>query len=430
MDPQLTLDAPSVVRYSASVLTFPDDQVAEMVERLEAQGYEFDSTPYIWEARISTQKLDSYYTRMDKDTLRNYAEDARAGVSFLIGHRRDTIGIGHSYNGRFVNEPEPASFASFYTVPGITLNGQNSADVITAIKSGLLRDVSVGFKGGWMQCAVCERDLWDWDCPHIPGVRYEDFGVAWAWIRDAHLSEVSGVYDGATPGAEIVKAMRMVSAGQVSQKVTEQLAERFGIRVASNTFYSVPSERDPETEEKETSMEIDLKTILSAVRTAGVPAQEDKVEDAVWALSEKARNVQKELDDVRKELDERGQELERVRAELEKAQEQVEEARAEVAKAKKEADEVRHMAKIGERYQKDMVEAALEAGVRALGDDFNEEAYRNILEKSPMDVVLQMAQDWNRVAKEHLDPGERKTNDDPDSDATLPGYVDPRLYRV
>ncbi|MGR6004901.1 hypothetical protein ACT7C0_30235 [Bacillus cereus] len=102
----------------------------------------------------------------------------------------------------------------WYIMRGLTLNGENTDDTIKAMKAGIIRDMSVGFGGDKMSYrrGSCGRDLWDWECPHIPGLEDENGRMSFSWIVDAHLREVSTVYKGATPGAYIDKAREYMQA--------------------------------------------------------------------------------------------------------------------------------------------------------------------------------------------------------------------------
>ena len=42
---------------------------------------------FAWQATVSNSNLDSYYTRMHESSLRNFVEDAKAGLSFMNSHR-------------------------------------------------------------------------------------------------------------------------------------------------------------------------------------------------------------------------------------------------------------------------------------------------------------------------------------------------------
>lgn len=192
-----------------------------------------DSQPYVWPMEISNDRLDAYWTRMDPETtLPNYARDATEGVAFLAGHNTRALPFGYTYDGQVeLDGGQVRVVAHGYTFPGLELGGVRTSDFIAGIQRKLIRDVSIGFTGGEWICSICGRDmLTDWDCWHWPGVMYEENqpgepGTAGttvevrctALIRDAHLSEVSAVFDGATPNAMILRAVRAIGEGRVTR---------------------------------------------------------------------------------------------------------------------------------------------------------------------------------------------------------------------
>jgi hypothetical protein len=194
-----------------------------------------ENPPYTFRAVISTDQTDAYHTRMHPSSLRNYAADAEEGRALQNSHRADELPMGHSYRGRYAapsTQPDQIAktTADFYVVPGMKLNEVHSDDFIRGIRSGTIRDVSVGFYGGKYRCTLCDRGLLDVDergeliCGHTPGLTYRvampDGGEmedqAAAWVHDARLAEVSAVYDGATPGATIIKAKQMAESGRLN----------------------------------------------------------------------------------------------------------------------------------------------------------------------------------------------------------------------
>ena len=59
--------------------------------------------PFFWTAEISNNRLDAYFTRMAPSSLKNYAEDAKRGVSFQDSHQTDGIHrtFGQSLGARY-----------------------------------------------------------------------------------------------------------------------------------------------------------------------------------------------------------------------------------------------------------------------------------------------------------------------------------------
>ena len=105
---------------------------------------------FFFEAEISSTTLDSYFTHMADSTLRNFAGDAAGGVALLDSHDGYKLGVGYSASGGYEEEDGAGRVvATFYIVPGIKYGGRHSFassdDFILAIRSGVVRDVSVGF---------------------------------------------------------------------------------------------------------------------------------------------------------------------------------------------------------------------------------------------------------------------------------------------
>ncbi len=185
--------------------------------------------PFFFAVEASNGRIDSYFTRMAKSSLRNYADDANdPGVQFQVSHNGASmlgggeVGFGRSLQGKFQSRGEnPATVIDFYTIPGLTCGNMTSDQFITGARAGIYSDVSVGFTPGAFICNICGGDMlkrWelDWDdpdrCSHYPGFTYEiektrgktEKILCIADVEAAHLNEVSTVYDGATPGAGIL----------------------------------------------------------------------------------------------------------------------------------------------------------------------------------------------------------------------------------
>lgn len=198
-------------------------------------------TPYFWMAEVSNDRMDSYYTRMSEQTLKNYRDDAIAGVSFQNSHRTNELGMGRSLDANFVGAQGNGVArleVTFYTFYGLQLNEIRTDDFIRGLRTGVVKDVSVGFYGGRYICSICGRDmLKDWDCTHIPGLKYdridvvtgrsEDDQIGFAWVDGARLAEVSAVYEGSTPGAAVLKAVREAEADRLTPFARATIEQRY-----------------------------------------------------------------------------------------------------------------------------------------------------------------------------------------------------------
>lgn len=346
------------------------DRRAEIVESL-SQRYtvgDLEKDLFLWDAEISNDLLDSHFTHMDENTLRNYAQETEQGVAFLKGHNWKDLPIGYSVSGTYDETGTKKRVVSgFYTVRGLP----ETDDLIRRMESGLLRDVSVGFHGGTMRCDICQQDFWD--CRHFPGLKYEEKKgdvvttlLATYTIEDAHLSEVSGVFDGSTPEAMILKAQRGAKSGNLTLEQIQQLERRYRISLPDKKVYTVPkpTQGEKKMDEKQVNR---LKEIVIA--SGVVP------EDARETLDEEGIVVFTDM------LSARIKTLEAQAAE-------------------------------GVQYRKDLVKDALAEGVRAQGDDFDAKLYEATLNSSPLAVVKRMRDDWKKFADAALPGGRRSVDND------------------
>lgn len=423
---------------SAVILPTPRATPAELLTLAKSRAPDpaaFDDvTPYFYSAEISSTRLDAYFGRMHESTLRNFAADAGAGVAVLVAHESwRALPIGQSLNGQFLpaQGDQPARVvADFFLIPGLTTTGQMSSDeVITRIRTGVQRDKSVGFNlspradgtRGRYVCDICGGNLMDWRaCPHWPGLEYEytdpatgqsSMRLATFTVFDAGLSEVSSVYDGATPGAVILKARAANSEGLTDRQIT-LLEQRYRTRlparrivspgvtlIGDGTTVTLPQERamppsPTPAEERATSAPL---AEMTADLVEGTP-------DDAGSL----RQIMAACDDAGAPSDLL--------------------APARVRWLADELTRLRSLADDGRAYRDDLVAEALAEGVRALGQGFREETYRGLLTAAPVATIRQFRDDWREQAATRL-PSGRQSRDDadrepaPKADSPLPATI-------
>ena len=192
---------------------------------------------FLFEAIPSNKAVDCYYTQMAESSLRNFRDDLVEGRALMNSHRRhDTLPLGYSYDS-VLNESNWVLTGKYFLQRGLKLGEVENDQVIRGIQGGTLRDVSIGFKPGWYRCTICGKDLTSPGCAeepgnrceHIPGVYY-DRVLCTAWVEDGYLEETSIVFDGATPGAIIKKAMDAYKHRQIEPRDVERLEGVLGVR--------------------------------------------------------------------------------------------------------------------------------------------------------------------------------------------------------
>ena len=216
-----------------------------------------------FEGIISTQNLDSYYTRMSDSTLRNFARDARNGVPILGNHDYRTALLGQSLSGHF-HQKEKVVTSRFFIQEGLSTPNAlygTSDDFINAIKGGTLTDISVGFYGGKDVCDFCGEEIRGqgifWaadknghyggkkifvkDGQEVPeGTRGAKELTITSMVYDATLGEFSTVWSGATPGAEITKkAIEAYQAGELEPEHFDFIRCHYGLHAHRHIMDSI-----------------------------------------------------------------------------------------------------------------------------------------------------------------------------------------------
>lgn len=404
-----------------------DDALLKLARKVATDPSIFDvegRAPYFWPAEISSGRLDSYYTQMAVSSLKNYAKDSDRGVAILPGHDHRTLPYGYSLRGQYfapaAGDKESARVvAHSYTVPGLVLAGVNTTDVIDGMRAGLIRDVSIGFHGGAYICSICGRDMMaDWDCPHWPGMMYapvegydpktgkpqkatDDKVLCTATIEDAGLSEISHVYDGATPGAMVLRAQFGVAESLIPREVAQLLEQRYRVRLpgVARSFAAVEVQRDAASRKAGDTMppEVTETTPTNTERAAPTtPAPTPQVEH-----------------------------LARVRSVLDTAQIATDRTTVE-ERVQFMVDEIRRLTPLaddGTKLRTKLIADALTEGTRAFGEDFNAESERADLTLLTVDAIRRRLESYQRIAEKTIPAGGRNTTEQREPDTTTGGLI-------
>ncbi|MGE0131868.1 MAG: hypothetical protein AB7U82_27610 [Blastocatellales bacterium] len=365
--------------------------------------------PIFFPVEASNNSLDAYYTKQALSSLRNYAQSAEAGVSFQESHKTHVLGLGASLSGRLIEEPGKDLVrvtADIFTLPGL----DETRSFIFKLRSGIARDVSIGFYDADFICGLCGLDLWDWDCPHIPGVSYQverrdgkgnvistDEELAYAWVENARLAEISIVYEGATPGCGVLKAGQEAEGG----RVTPQIAERFAVAYRGLTIpgYQRSWPGHAEKEEKPMSANKDQRSAPPVIAPALAPEASTPSErrdnaplttPAAQAGGVTDTTVERSI--VETAIHDAGITSSDIRAGLTR---------------------LGQLAADGRRYRADLIESALAEGVRVFGNDFAKETYRAMFERSELDEIKRVLDGWKGQSASLL-PAGRQTSDTAD----------------
>ena len=240
----------------------------------------------------------------------------------------------------------------------------------------------------------------------IPGIEYEveqrnDRGdviskrkqVAFAWVENARLSELSAVYDGATPGCAILKAQREADAGRMTPETAFFLEQRYrGLQLTAAHHrwpgYSATSPDQPKL----------TRGIVMAETTDLQPGKEP-------SAAQPAASAPAEQPAIRVVPD---HQFERLVTELAEAAGVPETDRTDVRTV---AAQLRQAVKDGLAYRERVITDALTEGVRLFGNEFDQEATRALFVRADCEHIRSMMEQWRKQA-DKLFPVGRQTLDD------------------
>lgn len=399
----------------------------------------FDTrAPYFWRAEISNNSLDAYFSRMMKSSLKNYAADSDAGISFQNSHNARELGLGYSLKGRFVaagGDGVMRCLAAFYTIPGMKLGVTDTDNFIDGIKAGLVRDVSIGFYGGRSICSICGNDMWSWSgpwCPHLPGVMYEDEEsgkeeMAVELIEDARLSEVSAVYDGACEGAVILKARCMSEAGQLQPELARTLEARYRIKlpgshhswagVGGRKMEKKTTKNTPAEESQEERTAREAREQQAAEAEAERQRQEAERVAAAETSAREAEEARLRAETtLAQERELSNEQRAALQADLTRINDECSRLRTENERLSAENKRLAPLADMGTTYRSDLIEDTLTEGQRALGKAFATESYRALLANSTVEQIKAVRAGFS-VDGDKTFKGGRQTADGEDPEA-------------
>ena len=370
------------VRVSAETIS---DETLALINRQAIEPVTMDEI-FTFSGICSNDRMDSYLTKMDPvTTLKNYTEDLKSGVSLMPGHDISKNPFGRSYDAELITADAENEYNSvrghWYILKDTVVNSENTNDTIRQIKAGILRDMSVGFGGStmWYRCSSCGRDVMDWECPHFPGLEDENGRISFAWVMEARLREVSTVYKGATPGAFIDKARQFIGQGELENKAIARLEREYQVRFDRDNKRSFFMPK----KEGNNSM-----NVLDELRTQ---IRENKLEKGkVYDLLNEEGEPFRQPDDValRNEL---GKDFVSIDA---------------IRQLKKEAQQ-------GRRYLADSVDLAVSARIKAQGDTFNANSYRNMLMTwGDIDAIKEEAECYEKEFQKRFTAGRQTEPED------------------
>ena len=385
---------------------------------------------------------DLHNSIMDpKTTLPNFEKEAKTkpGVALKDHHGYKSFGYGRSAGAELTDKNE--LMIDFFILKNMeytdySLQFKSSEQLIRAIEHELVNQASIGFFGAREICNLCKLPIrkysyWDWDspkeeyCSHKMGKEYDvgdgKMETARYTVYDGHLKEVSLVEFGSNRHTSIEKQrFLMYGFGDMPNMPESEVAARM------RSFMEEFSVKDQEwieklrdalkvptlksTDEPDAVVRV-LETEVATLRTT-VSTQKDEIADLTTASQDVEQGRQAWVEKLRGALG-----LKDVRstdepdAVLEKAKEEVTDLRGQVETQRDEIADLQADAGDGKAYREERVEEAIKQGIRAYGDDFDEEYHREYYGDMPLEKLeTHIAQ--NKKKADAALPAGRSTTDD------------------
>lgn len=386
------------------------------------------------------------YIQLTKELLDVFAKDANKGVSLLLDHSwapdgffgiggrpKAAIPYGRTFDSRFEDGEEEGETVSLvadhYMVKNVEIDGINTNDLIASIEAGTLFDTSIGFSYGKAICSVCGEDYYR--CNHFKGKEYEiekedgTTEIKLCYVKakpPGFLMENSLVFDGAYPGAGVLsKAGDILENETGIYQVVDELkdidpnkeliatySQRTGLitMVKKSDYkkpYSLGGIKDNDKKGVESFMN---DKVLKMLNTLGVTYKEGetKAEELLTKIAE----TWEEMTTTQKQDNETFMTKDEVKEKL---------------GTELTADEVLNLAKEGQEYRKQLIDEAIAMGVRAMGNDFPADTWKESFATMSTKAIKDVMKTWELQAKDEI-PAGRQTDPEAGSNKLVQNLPD------
>lgn len=325
---------------------------------------------FVYQGVISSDAMDSYFTKMDAETtLRNYANDLVKGTPLMTYHETAQSPIGRSFDSEFtVNEEGKAIVRGlFYIVRNVAINGDNTDNIIRQIETGTLTEMSVGFGGMnlWYKSSYDGKDIFD--SRYYPGDKDENGNLVYYYIMDANLREVSLVYKGACPDAVIERIRNDLPEMEDAERQLEKYEQRFNVRIDM-----------PNIRAKKEGKRMNIEEVVRAIKGGQLDRSELLKSLKVEVLTDAQRSILDELGDDAS--------VETIRSLKEKAE-------------------------LGETAINEKLESLVKART-AVGQEFDQESYKKHMRAMGVEFIEEQTRMFEELKQAKFEPGRQTKNKD------------------
>lgn len=388
---------------------------------------------YVFNDMMIDDKPTAYSSIIHDNLLRKFLKDASKGVALLLNHDTRKLPVGRSFGAELKEEYDEETgevvkslYGHFYIDLGRqTESNMTTDDIAKALDAGTVFDTSIGFNAESWKCSICGNDIRDWwSCPHIPGEKYavernrqDVVEICYVIVGDdgvGELLENSLVYAGACDRASVRRNFSMTSDVKENQKGTKlHVIDNIKNVPLNATIYQYytrdgsvlftdTSERTNGLEElrKRSEQTVELEKFKAILKEFGINAETpEELSTALASLFEaKELHTQAvvELEQIKTELTQTTAELEEVRGQLSAKDAVIEELT-------QKNEELSEKAELAQTYRQELIQKALEMGVRAQGNAFNTKLYEKFLSTLSIDEIKEAIESFENEVKSRFD---------------------------
>lgn len=152
---------------------------------------------------LTGDAINHYYGRFRTSDLNKLLKMV-SGAPVLKGHDKTDLPLGRFFGGEIIKievnnifgELEETSFI----VPKFYVLKSQSQNIVSLIDAGIINEASISWWFEKATCCICEKDIRDLKCDHIPGKMYDSKLCYYFYDKIVDVAEGSLVYKGAHPG--------------------------------------------------------------------------------------------------------------------------------------------------------------------------------------------------------------------------------------
>lgn len=441
----------------------PTPKQLELINKYSKRELSEDEVFVFSDKLVGDMVIPKRFMKLHRQTLERFKENVNEGLPLLIDHSwvasmfggKAAIPYGRVINGRIKKgDAEGETWAlhsDVYLPRGVDIEGVSTDSLISSIETGTMVDSSIAWMAETWNCSVCKSDIRR--CDHMPGETYEG-ELCYADIRPpAEMIENSLVFSGAYPTAGALSSI------DVKEDNLDEVLDIKDVHPESNVYctfskkggvyiYEAHNKKhknhkkggindmsDRGKEEVEQSEEIKDKELevkqSEEIKGQELEVKEEETKHDFLVLDSEGESVTysyktEELSD--------GTILTKIQTDSHAATEGApeEENNEYISESKVEeelgskisAEKLLKLAKDGMVYREDLIEETIKAGIRAHGNEFPEQSWRQLLSEPQrtIEAIKEFRNMFNKSAEDIIPEGratkskkqDKKQDEDPD----------------